>query len=83
MQTQPMRRDHTYQNIAILHWHAKVVRLLTLIGTYNETCDETCNEHCEHPLQVAIAGGIAGPNIVRCRTPVPAANREEIFISHW
>jgi hypothetical protein len=25
---------------------------------------------------VSIAGGIAGPNMVRCRIPVPAANRK-------
>jgi hypothetical protein len=49
------------------------VRLLNLM----ETCNEICNNgHLEHPLQVAIAGGIAGPNMVRCRNPVPAANRK-------
>jgi hypothetical protein len=41
------------------------------------TCNETCNGLLEQPLQVAIAGGIAGPNMVRCRTPVPAANRKD------
>jgi hypothetical protein len=56
------------------------VRLLNLMETCNETCNETCktcnNGHLAHPLQVTIAGGIAGPNMVRCRNPVPAANRK-------